>query len=79
MCMLRYRFDPEEATSATNLKIVLNTLSDGAWHKFDDFSAETEMEMETLLRIVNFFRDFGFIEISMGGEAAKLDKDYLKL
>jgi hypothetical protein len=28
---------------------------------------------------VNFFRDFGFIEISIGGEAAKLDKDYLQL
>jgi len=37
------------------------------------------MSNDTLLRVVNFFRDFGFIEISNGGEAAKLDKDYLKL
>jgi hypothetical protein len=37
------------------------------------------MSREMVLRVVNFFRDFGFIEISNGGEAAKLDKDFLKL
>jgi hypothetical protein len=58
---------------------ILDALSDGEWHKFDDLSAETSINMEKVLRIVNFFRDYGFIEISMGGEAAKLDKDYLKL
>ena len=58
---------------------VLNTLKDGNWHNLDELNNETIMSNDTLLRVVNFFRDFGFIEISNGGEAAKLDKDYLKL
>jgi DNA-binding IclR family transcriptional regulator len=77
--MLRNRFEVSEGKDALNLTEVLEALSDGDWHKFDDLATETSINKETVLRIVNFFRDYGFIEISMGGEAAKLDKDYLKL
>jgi DNA-binding IscR family transcriptional regulator len=77
--MLRNRFEVSEGKDALNLTEVLAALSDGDWHKFDDLATETSINKETVLRIVNFFRDYGFIEISMGGEAAKLDKDYLKL
>ena len=77
--MLNSKFEVKEEKSTVNLMIVLKTLSDGNWHKFDDLTAETKLEKDTVLRVVNFFRDYGFIEISMGGEAAKLDKDYLAL
>lgn len=77
--MLRNGLESTEDKVTLTLYDILDALSDGAWHKFDDLSAETTINMETVLRVVNFFRDYGFIEISMGGEAAKLDKDYLKL
>ena len=77
--MLSNKIEPREDKVVSNVDIVLETLSDGTWHRFDELEAETKLEKETMLRIVNFFRDFGFIEISMGGEAAKLDKDYLVL
>jgi hypothetical protein len=69
----------EENEAILDTRVVLKSLSDGNWHKIEDLEAETEMEKETLLRIVNFFRDYQFVEISVGGEAAKLDKDYIKL
>ncbi len=62
-----------------NFKIILNTLSDGAWHKFDELSTKTHIEKDTVLKIMNFFRDFGIVEINIGEEAAKLDNDYQKL
>ncbi len=77
--MLRNRFEVEEDERMVDIKLVLNTLSDGSWHNIDELTSETKVAKESLLRIVNFFRDYGFIEISNGGEAAKLDKDYLKL
>ena len=77
--MLRNRLEVEDDKGTMNITIILKTLSDGNWHKFDDLPAETKLDKETVLRIANFFRDFGFIEISNGGEAAKLDQDYLKL
>jgi hypothetical protein len=77
--MLRNRLEVEDDKGTVNITIILKTLSDGNWHNFDDLPAETKLEKETVLRIANFFRDYGFIEISNGGEAAKLDQDYLKL
>ena len=77
--MLSNRVEVEDDVGAVNINIILKTLSDGNWHRFDDLPAETKLDKETVLRIANFFREFGFIEISMGGEAAKLDKDYLEL
>jgi hypothetical protein len=73
--------DPKvgESMSASKISIVLEFLSDGGWHLLDDLVSETKLDREAMLKVVNFFRDFGFIEISIGGEAAKLDKDYLKL
>ena len=58
---------------------IINVLSDGAWHLTKELPKEAKVDDETLLRIVNFFRDYGFIELSVGGEAAKLDPDYIKL
>ena len=57
----------------------IGVLSDGAWHLIKELPKEAKVDDETLLRIVNFFRDYGFIELSIGGEAAKLDPDYIKL
>jgi DNA-binding IclR family transcriptional regulator len=54
-------------------------MSDGAWHKFDDLSAQTKLDKNTIIEITNFLRDYGFIEISKTGEAAKLDDSYIKL
>ncbi|MGD0804357.1 MAG: hypothetical protein ABSA11_09825 [Candidatus Bathyarchaeia archaeon] len=73
--------DPKvgECMSASKISIVLESLSNGDWHLIDDLVSETKLDREMMLKVVNFFRDFGFIEISIGGEAAKLDKDYLQL
>jgi hypothetical protein len=77
--MLRNKLQIDEDKDTLYVTQVLNTLKDGNWHNLDELNNETIMSNDTLLRVVNFFRDFGFIEISNGGEAAKLDKDYLKL
>ena len=77
--MLRNKFQVNEDKDNLYITKVLDALKDGNWHKFDELYSETSMSSDTLLQVVNFFRDFGFIEISNGGEAAKLDKDYLKL
>jgi DNA-binding IclR family transcriptional regulator len=60
-------------------KLILNTLSDGAWHKFDELSAETQLEKDTVLKIVNLLKDFGFVEIDLKSEEAKLDNYYKNL
>jgi len=70
---------PVEQGKNNCVKQVLKALSDGVWHRFDDLEKESEAELETVLRVANLFRDYGFVEISVGGEAAKLDKDYLSL
>jgi DNA-binding IclR family transcriptional regulator len=77
--MLRNKFEVKEDKETLYITEVLEALSDGNWHNFDDLLRETNMSKEMVLRVVNFFRDFGFVEISNGGEAAKLDKDFLKL
>jgi hypothetical protein len=77
--MLRNRVEIDEDERSLNIGIVLDLLSDGLWHNLDELTSETKIAKESVLRIVNFFRDYGFIEISIGGEAAKMDKDYLKL
>ena len=69
----------KESENILDTRIVIRTLSDGGWHRIDDLEGETKMSKEKMLRIVNFLRDYGFVEISVGGEAAKLDKDYLRL
>jgi hypothetical protein len=77
--MLSNKFEVNEDKETLYVTKVLKALSDGDWHNFDELHSKTNMSNDTLLRIVNFYRDFGFVEISIGGEAAKLDKDYLKL
>jgi len=77
--MISNKLEPGEEKNTSKVDTLLETLSDGRWHKFDDLEAETNLERDIMLNIVNFFRDYGFIEISMGGEAAKIDKDYLLL
>ncbi len=77
--MLRNKVESREDKRTLTITDILDALADGDWHKFDELSSETSINMEKVLRVVNFFRDYGLIEISMGGEAAKLDKDYLKL
>ena len=77
--MLRNKFQVDEEEDTLYVTQVLNALKDGNWHKLDELNNEANMNNDTLLRVVNFFRDFGFIEISNSGEAAKLDKDYLNL
>ena len=73
------RLRVEETTPLLNTRRVTKALSDGGWHRIEELEAETELYRETLLRVVNFLRDYGFAEISVGGEAAKLDKDYLNI
>jgi hypothetical protein len=77
--MLRNKLETGQDESIMEIDLILNTLADGSWHNIDDLISETKIAKESLLRVVNFFRDYGFIEISNGGEAAKLDKDFLKL
>jgi transcription initiation factor IIE alpha subunit len=77
--MLRNRVEIDEDERSLNIGIVLDLLADGLWHNLDELTSETNIAKESVLRILNFFRDYGFIEISIGGEAAKMDKDYLKL
>jgi hypothetical protein len=61
------------------LKILLKPLSDGDWHNFNDLSAQTHLDIETVLQITTFLREYGLVEISPGGESAKLDNKYLEL
>jgi len=77
--MLRKSLEVEENMGASKVKTVVNSLSDGGWHSFDDLIAVTKLDRETVLRIANFFREYEFVEISVGGEAVKLDKDYIRL
>ena len=77
--MLSNKFEVNEDKETLYITKVLKALSDGEWHNFDELYCKTNISDDSLLRIVNFYREFGFIEISIRGEAAKLDKDYLKL
>jgi len=77
--MLRQFLDDQEAVSAMKINSVLGCLSDKEWHKINDLCVKTNLNEETILKIVNFFRDYEFIEISMSGETVKLDKDYANL
>ena len=77
--MLRQFLDDQEATGAMKINSVLGCLSDKEWHRINDLCAETNLSEETMLIIVNFFRDYKFIEICMSGETVKLDKDYVDL
>jgi hypothetical protein len=54
-------------------------MSDGDWHNFEDLSAQTKIDKDTVIKIANILQDYGFIEISKTGEAAKLDDSYRKL
>ena len=69
----------EETTGEMEIGSVLDLLSDKEWHSIDDVVEGTRVPKIHVLKIVNFFRDFGFIEISMGGEKVKIDKDYVDL
>ncbi len=75
--MLRNDLDVEEGMD--KITVVFKVLSDGLWHRIDDLTVDTMLEKDTMLKIINFFRDYEFIEISVGGEAAKLDRDYIML
>jgi len=77
--MLSEHLDGEVRTGAMEINLVLEDLSDKKWHQLDDLTSETHLDKEHVLKIVNFFREFGFIEISASGEHVKLDKDYIDL
>ncbi len=77
--MLRTNLEGKETLGASRINSVLDELSDKDWHRIDDLSASTNVDVENILKIVNFFRDFGIIEISMSGETVKIDKDYVDL
>jgi hypothetical protein len=66
-------------SGAMEINVVLEDLSDKKWHQLDELTSETHIDKEHVLKIVNFFREFGFIEISASGEHVKLDKDYVDL
>ena len=77
--MLNVGLDVEELAGALKINAILDQLSDKEWHGIDELVSETNVEKDSLLKVVNFFRDFKFIEISVGGEKIKLDKDYINL
>ena len=77
--MLSRYSESKESTGAMKIDNILNCLNDKEWHQLDDLTDETKIEKEQVLKIVNFFRDFGFIEISMSGNHVKIDKDYVGL
>jgi transcription initiation factor IIE alpha subunit len=77
--MLSTSLEVKETSGALKINTVLEELSDKGWHRIDELSASTCVDRDKVLKIVNFFRDYGFIEISMSGETVKLDKDYVDL
>ena len=77
--MLRTSLEAKETSGASKINSILDELSDKGWHRIDELSASTCVDRDNVLKIVNFFRDYGFIEISMSGETVKLDKDYIDL
>ena len=77
--MLRKRLESEEEPDSMKINAVLDALSDKHWHRIDELVTQTGVQLEKVLRIVNFFRDYGFIEISINGKTVKLDKDYVDL
>jgi transcription initiation factor IIE alpha subunit len=77
--MLSTSLEVKETSGALKINTVLEELADKGWHRIDELSASTCVDRNKVLKIVNFFRDYGFIEISMSGETVKLDKDYVDL
>lgn len=69
----------EESAGAMKINNILDSLNDKEWHQLDALTAETKIEKEQVLKIVNFFHDYGFIEISASGNHIKIDKDYVNL
>ena len=69
----------EEITGEMEIGSVLSLLSDKEWQSIHDIVEATRVPELNVLKIVNFFRDFGFIEISVGGEKVKIDKDFVDL
>jgi hypothetical protein len=59
--------------------ILLEAISDGAWHKINDLTKTINISRENLSPILVFFEKFGFIEISADEECIKIDRDYTKL
>jgi hypothetical protein len=62
-----------------NLKKLLKPLYDGTWHQFDDLSAQTKIDKNTVLIVVDSLKDYGILELSKDHEAVKLDDGFLKL
>ena len=60
-----------------NIGNVLDRISDENWHDLDEISSATRIDKEELVKIVGFFREYGFIEVNASGEKVKIDKDYL--
>ncbi len=57
---------------------VIEVLSDGYWHRIETLTVETKLDKISLLRVLDFFHEYGFIEISSGGEAARLPRGLMK-
>lgn len=59
------------------IKEVLNRLTDQTWHNLDELSSVTHLDKEKTAKILAFFKEYGFVELS--GEKVKIDKDYLSI
>ena len=71
--------ESEEITGEMEIGSVLDLLSDKEWHSIDDIVEGICVPKLHVLKIVNFFRDYGFVEISMNGERVKIDENYVDL
>jgi len=58
---------------------VLDLLSDKQWHSIDDIADGIRVPKLHLLKIVNFFRDYGFVEMSTSGERVRIAEGYVDL
>ena len=59
---------------ASKIADVLETLSDGKWHKFEEIQRELEMDEDQFHSVTEFLKEYGFILMDETKRKAKLDK-----
>lgn len=63
----------DEAT-ASKMVDILEALSDGKWHTLGEVQKKTEVDLETILQIMGFLKEYDFVVLDEEKKKLKLNK-----
>ncbi|MEM4704207.1 MAG: hypothetical protein QXJ02_03980 [Candidatus Bathyarchaeia archaeon] len=64
----------EDTSTTTKIEKMLETLSDGRWHTFNEIQEKTKMKDVQLQQIAKFLKEYGLILVDENGKRLKLEK-----